>query len=70
MNHNRAEIEQAHAHLAEAEARIRQQRMEIEGRRAAGMSTAASEVILASMVDAAETLRRRLNSMHRSSDRT
>jgi hypothetical protein len=70
MPYTRAEIQQVEDRLAEVERRVSKRRMEIEGLRAAGMRTAASESILASMEDLAETLRASVRLMHRSSDRT
>ena len=70
MPHIRREIEEAEAHLAEVERRISKQRRDVERLRAAGLRTAASESILASMEDLANTLRASLTSMQRLRDRT
>lgn len=70
MHYTRAEVEQAEAHLVDAERRISKQRREVERLRAAGLRSVASESILASMEDLALTLRESVNLMHRSNDRS
>ena len=70
MPHTRGEIEEAEAYLAEMERRISKQRREVERLRAAGMRTAASESILASMEDLANTLRASVTLIQRSRDQT
>jgi hypothetical protein len=70
MQYTRADIEQAEARLAEAGRRVAKQRTEVEKLRAAGMPTAASETILASMEDMVGTLRASVTQMLSSRDRT